>query len=65
MADQIKTFRVNAYAQSGVEGKRLVAVEAAIDLIIARVSSEGADLEAEMSRLSKYADQIQEAVKIK
>ncbi|AGZ34699.1 MAG: hypothetical protein ACOKSU_26095 [Pseudomonas sp.] len=65
MADQIKTFRVNAYAQSGAEGKRLVAVEAAIDLIIARVSSEGADLEAEMSRLSKYADQIQEAVKIK
>lgn len=63
MAELNNTFRANAYAQTGAEGKRLVAVEAAIDLIIARVSSEGADLEAEMNRLSKYADQIQEAAK--
>lgn len=65
MAELNNTFRANAYAQTSAEGKRLIAVETAIDLIIARVSSEGADLEAEMSRLSKYADQIQEAVKIK
>jgi hypothetical protein len=65
MAELNNIFRVNAYAQSGAEGKRLVAVEAAIDLIAARVSAESADLEGEMSRLSKYADQIQEAVKVK
>ncbi|MBS4090685.1 MULTISPECIES: hypothetical protein [Pseudomonas] len=65
MAELNNTFRATAYAQSGAEGKRLVAVEAAIDLIVARVSTEGADLEGEMNRLSQYADQIQEAVKVK
>ena len=63
MAELNNIFRVNAYIQSGEEGKRLIAVEAAIDLIAVRVSTEGADLEGEMNRLSKYADQIQQAVK--
>ncbi|RMT91285.1 hypothetical protein ALP37_02907 [Pseudomonas amygdali pv. sesami] len=65
MAELNNTFRASAYSNSDVNGKRLVAVEAAIDLIVARVSVSGADLEAEMSRLSTYADQIQEAVKVK
>lgn len=65
MSELNNIFRANAYIKSSDEGKRLVAVEAAIDLIAARVSASGADLEGEMSRLSSYADQIQEALKVK
>lgn len=65
MSELNNTFRAVAYTKSDSSGKRLVALEAAIDLILARVGSSGADLAAEMSRLSTYVDQIQEAAKPK
>ncbi|WVV46841.1 hypothetical protein THH46_16165 [Pseudomonas sp. NA13] len=65
MSELNNTFRAVAYSKSDAAGKRLVALEAAIDLILARVGSSGADLSAEMNRLSTYVDQILEAAKPK
>lgn len=65
MSELNNTFRAVAYVKSDDAGKRLVALEAAIDLILARVGSSGSDLSAEMNRLSTYVDQIQEAAKLR
>ncbi|AHG41121.1 hypothetical protein N018_13240 [Pseudomonas syringae CC1557] len=53
------------YGNGDDEDKRIMAVNAALELIHARVStsSVGGLLEGEMSRLSDYADQIQAAIK--
>ncbi|MBD8493844.1 hypothetical protein [Pseudomonas syringae] len=48
------------------EMARAHAVASALELIAARVSSSAsAHLDVEMNNLSKYADQIQEALKVK
>ncbi|WP_246355555.1 hypothetical protein [Pseudomonas reactans] len=50
------------------EDKRAFAVSAALTLIQAKVSNaptNGTILESEMSSLSSYADQIEEALKVK
>jgi len=65
MSELNNTFRSLVYHKSDDTGKRLVALETAIDLIKARVGSSGADLGAEMNRLSTYVDQILEAAKPK
>nr|WP_314614225.1 hypothetical protein [uncultured Pseudomonas sp.] len=45
------------------QGKRVVAVSAALELIAARVSSQApVHLEEEFNNLSKYADQIEAAI---
>jgi hypothetical protein len=58
--------------RSGMSGKgssdslREAAVGAALELVLARVSSPAAvDLSQEMTNLSKYADQIQAALQAK
>ncbi|NWF10010.1 hypothetical protein HX810_20270 [Pseudomonas salomonii] len=54
---------VNAYYNAGAEGKRIIAVSSALELIAARATSaNGLNLEAEFENLSKYADQIQAAI---
>lgn len=65
MSDLNNTFRSMAYIKSDDSGKRLVALEAAIDLIMAHVGSSNADLSVEMGRLSTYVDQILDAAKPK
>ncbi|QDR69237.1 hypothetical protein [Pseudomonas sp. BJP69] len=48
------------------ESKRSFAVAIAIEVIAAKAASaSGADLEAEFKNLSQYADNIQEAMKVK
>lgn len=55
------------YHTSNPEGQRAFAVAAAAELIAAMVGTEGhvSQLSNEMDRLSKYADLIQEALKVK
>lgn len=59
----------NAYYEGATPArKRSIAVAAALELIAARVTSapaNGTQLDQEISRLSTYADQIQEALKVK
>lgn len=66
-ADKITDLGSNRYSSLPEEQKRCIAVAAALGLITASVS--GADdralLTVEMDKLSKYADQIQEALKVK
>lgn len=65
MPDPNNTFRSMAFFKSDDDGKRLVALESAIELIKARVGASGADLPSEMNRLSTYVDQILDAAKLK
>jgi hypothetical protein len=57
----------SSYHTTNPEGQRAFAVAAAAELIAARVGVEGHvnQLINEMERLSKYADLIQEALKVK
>lgn len=57
----------SSYHTSSPEGQRAYAVAAAAELISAMVGSEGhvSQLSNEMDRLSKYADLIQDALKVK
>lgn len=52
------------YANGDSEDKRILAVNAALELIQARVSNSTVSglLEGELNRLSTYADQIQAAI---
>ncbi|QDC04706.1 hypothetical protein FH041_07095 [Pseudomonas sp. SWI7] len=57
-----------AYCELSNDRKRAVAVAAALEVIAARVTTtttHGTHLDREMNNLSKYADQIQEALKVK
>ena len=56
----------SSYLTTSPEGRRAFAVAAAAELIAARVGVEGHvnQLANEMDRLSKYADLIQEALKV-
>lgn len=56
------------YDSASPAKKRSIAVAAALELIAARVTSapaNGTQLDVEIGNLSKYADQIQEALKAK
>lgn len=58
----------NAYSELRPAVQRAVAVAAALEVIAARVTTSptnGTYLENEMARLGTYADQIQEALKVK
>lgn len=65
MADPTKyIFPPAGYANAGQDGRRLWAVNAALELIAASVGSAAGTrdhLENEMNKLSKYADLIQAA----
>jgi hypothetical protein len=69
MSENFKNLRRHSGMSDGTsEAKREAAVTAALTLIQSKVAnspSNGAALEAEMSSLSRYADQIQEALKVK
>lgn len=69
MSDLFKNLRRHSGVNEGsVESRREAAVAAALVLIQARVTStplNGGVLEGEMNNLSKYADQIQDALKVK
>ncbi|KRW62348.1 hypothetical protein [Pseudomonas sp. TTU2014-080ASC] len=61
-------FTSSNYPNASAERKRSIAVAAALELIAARVASSpvnGTQLDEELNRLSKYADQIQEALVVK
>lgn len=63
----IDLTKYNSHVHSP-DDKRAIAVSAALSLIQAKVSNaptNGTILESEMSSLSTYADQIQEALKSK
>lgn len=45
--------------------RRSFAVAAALEVIAARCGAEGAHLESEFNNLSRYADQIQEALGVR
>lgn len=49
---------------SSEEVRRQKAVEAAIELIHSRVSAGGLSLNGEIEKLSRYADEIEKALKI-
>ncbi|WP_313740481.1 hypothetical protein [Pseudomonas sp.] len=65
MSDPNHTFRSLAFFKSDDSGKRLVALESAIELIKTRVGVSGADLTSEMNSLSTYVDQILDAAEPK
>ncbi|AXP04272.1 hypothetical protein DZG01_15245 [Pseudomonas fluorescens] len=69
MSDHFKNLRRHSGMSEGtVESKREAAVAAALTLIQAKVSNSptnGMALEGELNNLSRYADQIQEALKVK
>lgn len=69
MTDSIKAISVIgnlAYSKIQPITQRSIAVGAALELILGRVSSSATvHLSQEMDNLSKYADQIQEALKLK
>ena len=68
MSEHFKNLRRHSGLSEGTtEMKREAAVAAALVLIQARVSSTPTNgvLEGELNNLSKYADQIQEALKVK
>jgi hypothetical protein len=64
MADtKSNALSASGYYSANTEGKRILAVSAALELIAARASnSTPFNLEPEFNNLSKYADQIQEAI---
>lgn len=68
MSDHFKNLRRHSGMSEGsVESKREAAVAAALTLIHGRVSGSttaAGVLEGELNNLSKYADQIQEALKV-
>lgn len=69
MSENFKNLRKHSGVRDGSpEEKREAAVTAALTLIQAKVANaptNGGALEGEMNSLSKYADQIQEALKVK
>ena len=68
MSEHFKNLRGDTpFGAASPEGKRELAVAAALTLIQAKVSNSiNADqLQTEMSRLSTYADQIQAALEVK
>ena len=59
-------FESAAYFKTNSDGRRVLAVSAALELIAKRVAGPSpSTLEAELKNLSKYADQIQAAAKLK
>lgn len=59
-------YRVRPYGESQDDFRRQEAVEAALYLIEAQVSGEGANtgsLDHEMNKLSEYAERIERALK--
>ena len=59
-------FEPVVYARSKPAGQRVLAVSAALELIAKRVAGPTpSNLEAELKNLSKYADLIQAATKVK
>lgn len=64
MANAIESIINNAINGRGASVDRPTAVAAALELIAARMASatHSAQLESEMENLSKYADQIQQAL---
>lgn len=63
MSDAKQNALVSAHYLNSNDGKRVIAVSAALELIAARASSSAAvHLEEEFNNLSKYADQIQAAI---
>lgn len=69
MSENFKNLRRHSGMSDGTpEAKREAAVAAALTLIQAKASNSPANsglLESEMNSLSRYADQIQEALKVK
>ena len=67
MSDLFKNLnRSNMGGKGSADSTREAAIGAALELIAARVSSPAlVHLEEELANLSKYADQIQEALKVK
>ena len=69
MSENFKNLRKHSGIRDGSpEEKREAAVAAALTLIQAKVANSptnGGVLESEMKSLSSYADQIQEALKVK
>ncbi|SDQ80480.1 hypothetical protein SAMN04490192_3416 [Pseudomonas lundensis] len=68
MSEHFKNLRRHSGMSEGsTESKREAAVAAALALIEARITNTPANgvLEGELNNLSKYADQIQEALKVK
>lgn len=70
MTDAISKFATidaTGYVRLGTESKRSVAVGAALELILAKAStqSSGIDLAHELDQLSHHADKIQAALKAK
>ncbi len=68
MASSIETIITNQINGRGSKTDRPTAVAAALELIVAKVSNSPdhhGQLEQEMNNLSTYADQIQEALKVK
>ncbi|GAB5339668.1 hypothetical protein [Pseudomonas fluorescens] len=65
--DKLHEMGVHRYGALPDEQKRAVAVAAALEVITSTVnaSEDRALLGIEMNNLSKYADQIQEALKVK
>lgn len=68
MSEHFKNLRGDTpFGAASPEGKRELAVAAALILIQAKVSNSSSanQLQAELNRLSKYADQIQAALEVK
>ncbi|GLX91926.1 hypothetical protein [Pseudomonas sp. TWR3-1-1] len=67
MSQTLHSASVNAVTpRIGAESARAHAVASALELIAARVSSSASvHLSQELDNLSKYADQIQDALKLK
>jgi hypothetical protein len=67
MSETLNNSALSARPEAGTApgSKRAHAVAAAMELIAARVSAGDVHLENEMQNLSKYADQIQEALTVR
>lgn len=69
MSDALKAIAATgnlAFPNLSPASQRGIATAAALELILAAVSSDKPhDLENELGRLSSYADKIQEALKVK
>ena len=70
MADSIKAIGAQgmpSYTNQHADTQRAMAVSAALELIATNLAGSGSSglMESEMKSLSKYADQIQEALKVK
>lgn len=63
MSEAKQNALITAQYLNTKDGKRVVAVSAALEIIAARASSSApVTLEVEFDNLSKYADQIQAAI---